>query len=81
MSTEQRPEERVHALMDELQDLLRDKVQDEENKELFDSYRQLGGVTDEQLDAFEQELGIRLPSDFRAFTNAKMVVGRHSRRN
>lgn len=47
MSTEQMPEERVHALMDELQNLLQDKVQDEENKELFDSYRQLEGVTDE----------------------------------
>lgn len=75
MSTEQLPEQRVYTLMDELDNLLRDKVQDEENKELFDSYRQLGGVTDEQLDAFEQELGVRLPNDFRTFYKRKNGSG------
>ncbi|WP_339180192.1 SMI1/KNR4 family protein [Paenibacillus sp. FSL R5-0701] len=65
------PEQRIYELMDELDMLLEEKVQDEENRELLNEYREFEGVTDEQLDAFEQEHGIRLPADFRAFYKRK----------
>ncbi|WP_405170926.1 SMI1/KNR4 family protein [Paenibacillus sp. FSL H8-0280] len=69
------PEQRIYELMDELDMLLEEKVQDEENRELLEAYREFEGVTDEQLDAFEQEYGIRLPADFRAFYKRKNGSG------
>lgn len=69
------PEQRIYELMDELDMLLEEKVQDEENRELLEAYREFEGVTDEQLDAFEQEHGIRLPADFRAFYKRKNGSG------
>lgn len=69
------PEQRIYELMDELDVLLEEKVQDEENRELLEAYHQFEGVTDEQLDAFEHEHGIRLPADFRAFYKRKNGSG------
>ncbi|WP_128103911.1 SMI1/KNR4 family protein [Paenibacillus sp. DCT19] len=68
-------EQRIYALMDELDAMLDEKVQDEENQELLSDYRELDGVTDEQLDAFEQEYGVQLPADFRAFYKRKNGSG------
>ncbi|WP_145324659.1 SMI1/KNR4 family protein [Paenibacillus xylanexedens] len=69
------PEQRIYELMDELDMLLEEKIQDEENRELLNAYREFEGVTDEQLDAFEREHGIRLPADFRAFYKRKNGSG------
>ncbi|WP_413406934.1 SMI1/KNR4 family protein [Paenibacillus amylolyticus] len=69
------PEQRIYELMEELDMLLEEKVQDEENQELLEAYREFEGVTDEQLDAFEREQGIRLPADFRAFYKRKNGSG------
>lgn len=69
------PEQRIYELMDELDVLLEEKVQDEENRELLEAYREFEGVTDEQLDAFEREQGIRLPADFRTFYKRKNGSG------
>ncbi|CAM4521807.1 SMI1/KNR4 family protein [Paenibacillus xylanexedens] len=69
------PEQRIYELMEELDMLLEEKVQDEENRELLNEYRDFEGVTDEQLDAFEREQGIRLPADFRAFYKRKNGSG------
>ncbi|WP_440113939.1 SMI1/KNR4 family protein [Paenibacillus sp. QZ-Y1] len=69
------PEQRIHALMDELDVLLEEKVQNEENQELLNAYHAFEGVTDEQLDAFEREHDVRLPTDFRAFYKRKNGSG------
>jgi len=65
----------VHTLMDELEVLLEEKVQEAEIRELLDQYRDLGGASAEGLNAFEQEFGVRLPADFRAFYERKNGSG------
>ncbi|MBU5352754.1 SMI1/KNR4 family protein [Paenibacillus barcinonensis] len=75
MMSEQTPEQRMDELMDELLELLEEKVQDEENLELLEAYREREGATDEELDAFEQHYGIRLPADLRAFYKRKNGSG------
>ena len=74
MMSEPKSEQRIDELMQELLELLEEKVQDEENQELLEAYREQEGATDEELDAFEQYYSIRLPEDFRAFYKRKTAA-------
>ncbi len=57
----------MDRLRDEMNQLLHDKIQDEEIRLLYDQYLQLEGVAEEELESFEQQYNVRLPEDFRAF--------------
>lgn len=57
----------INDLRIELNHLLDLKIQDEEIRSLYDTYLQLSGVSEAELDQFEKLYEVRLPSDFRAF--------------
>ncbi|WP_433744518.1 SMI1/KNR4 family protein [Paenibacillus amylolyticus] len=61
----------INVLMDELNRLLDEKIQDHEIRQLFEEYQYLDGASDESLDLFEKEYGVRLPGDFRTFYHRK----------
>lgn len=68
------PNVSLNVLMDELNHLLDEKIQDHEIRQLFEEYQHREGASEESLDLFEKEYGVRLPGDFRTFTKAKTVV-------
>lgn len=65
------PNVSLNVLMDELNHLLDEKIQDQEIRQLFEEYQQREGASEESLDLFEKEYGVRLPGDFRAFYQRK----------
>ena len=62
------------SLIDELhktiEGLLAEKVVDEDI-EYFEEYKKITGVTDKQIDDFESDFSISLPTDFKAFYKLK----------
>ncbi len=68
-----KPESNVtlNMLIDELNRLLEEKIQDQEIRQLFEEYQHREGASEESLDLFEKEYGVRLPSDFRTFYQSK----------
>lgn len=61
----------LNVLMDELNHLLDERIQDQEIRQLFEEYQQREGASEESLDLFEKEYGVRLPGDFRTFYQGK----------
>ncbi len=57
----------INDLRIELNQLLDRKIQDEEIRSLYDTYLQLEGASEAELDQFEKQYEVRLPDDFRAF--------------
>ncbi|PQP81919.1 SMI1/KNR4 family protein [Paenibacillus sp. PCH8] len=66
-----KPDVIVEALREELDQLLDDKIQDEEIRSLYDEYLLMKEASDDDLNQFEKVYGIRLPSDFRTFYRSK----------
>lgn len=68
-----KPESNVtlNVLIDELNRLLDEKIQDHEIRQLFAEYQHREGASEESLDLFEKEYGVRLPGDFRTFYQGK----------
>ncbi|MFE6075896.1 SMI1/KNR4 family protein [Paenibacillus sp. NPDC057886] len=58
---------RWNDLFDTLNELLNEKVQDEEIRQLYEEYQHRKGASEETLIVLEEEFGVRLPKDFRAF--------------
>ncbi|MFS0871162.1 SMI1/KNR4 family protein [Paenibacillus xylanilyticus] len=67
--------ERMNELMNHLNELLNKKVKDEEIRQLYEEYQQLGGASEDSLALFETEFGVRLPEDFREFYKCKNGSG------
>ncbi|WP_353057583.1 SMI1/KNR4 family protein [Paenibacillus illinoisensis] len=63
--------ERMHELMNHLNELLDVKVKDEEIRQLFNEYQEKKGASEDRLAAFETDMGVRLPEDFREFYKCK----------
>lgn len=61
----------LNVLMDELNRLLDEKIQDQEIRQLYEEYQHREGVSEESLDLFKKEYGVRLPGDFRTFYQRK----------
>lgn len=58
-------------LFDALNELLNEKIHDDEIRQLYEEYQHREGVSEESLNAFETEYGVRLQEDFRAFYKRK----------
>ncbi|MDQ0655558.1 SMI1/KNR4 family protein [Paenibacillus sp. W2I17] len=65
------PNVSLNVLMDELNHLLDERIQDPEIRQLFEEYQHREGASEESLDLFEKEYGVRLPGDFRTFYQRK----------
>lgn len=65
------PNVSLNVLMDELNHLLDEKIQDQEIRQLFEEYQHREGASEESLDLFEKEYGVRLSGDFRTFYQGK----------
>ncbi|WJH28789.1 SMI1/KNR4 family protein [Paenibacillus sp. CC-CFT742] len=63
--------ERMHELMNHLNELLDVKVKDEEIRQLYNEYQEKKGASEDRLAAFETEMYVRLPEDFREFYKCK----------
>ncbi|WP_343226118.1 SMI1/KNR4 family protein [Paenibacillus sp. ACRRY] len=63
--------ERMHELMNHLNELLDVKVKDEEIRQLYNEYQEKSGASEDRLAAFETEMDVRLPEDFREFYKSK----------
>lgn len=63
--------ERMHELMNHLNELLDVKVKDEEIRQLYNEYQEKKGASEDRLSAFETEMDVRLPEDFREFYKCK----------
>lgn len=63
--------ERMHELMNHLNELLDVKVKDEEIRQLYNEYQEKKGASEDRLAAFETEMDVRLPEDFREFYKCK----------
>lgn len=63
--------DRIHELMNHLNELLDVKVKDEEIRKLYHEYQEKKGATEDRLAAFETEMDVRLPEDFREFYKCK----------
>lgn len=63
--------ERMHELMNHLNELLDVKVNDEEIRQLYNEYKEKKGASEDRLAAFETEMDVRLPEDFREFYKCK----------
>ncbi|MGG4131503.1 SMI1/KNR4 family protein [Paenibacillus illinoisensis] len=63
--------ERMHELMNHLNELLDVKVKDEEIRQLYNEYQEKKGASEDRLAAFETEMHVRLPEDFREFYKCK----------
>ncbi|MEK3920359.1 SMI1/KNR4 family protein [Paenibacillus sp. FSL K6-2393] len=61
----------LNVLMDELNHLLDERIQDQEIRQLFEEFQHREGASEESLDLFEKEYGVRLPGDFRTFYQGK----------
>ncbi|WP_321573897.1 MULTISPECIES: SMI1/KNR4 family protein [Paenibacillus] len=59
--------ERMHELMNHLNEVLDVKVKDEEIRQLYNEYQEKKGASEDRLAAFETEMHVRLPEDFREF--------------
>jgi cell wall assembly regulator SMI1 len=59
-----------------LESLLKRKVS-EDRKDEYETYKQINGATDQDLDNFEERIGIKLPKDFREFYKYKNGSGYH----
>lgn len=69
------PNVSLNVLMDELSRLLDERIQDQEIRQLFEEYQQRKGASEESLDLFEKEYGVRSASAiFVPFTKSKMAV-------
>ncbi|MGV2886689.1 SMI1/KNR4 family protein [Paenibacillus taichungensis] len=58
-------------LFDALNELLNEKIQDEEIWQLYEEYQQRKGASEETLIALEKQFDVQLPEDFRAFYQRK----------
>lgn len=56
----------IDELHTKIEDLLAEKVVDEDI-EYFEDYKKITGVMDKQIDDFERDFNILLPTDFKAF--------------
>ncbi|WP_336780814.1 SMI1/KNR4 family protein [Paenibacillus illinoisensis] len=63
--------DRMHELINHLNELLDVKVKDEEIMQLYHEYQEKKGATEDRLAAFETEMDVRLPEDFREFYKCK----------
>lgn len=63
--------ERMLELMKHLNELLDVKVKDEEIRQLYNEYQDKKGASEDRLAAFETEMDVRLPEDFREFYKCK----------
>ncbi|MEK4436835.1 SMI1/KNR4 family protein [Paenibacillus sp. FSL K6-2862] len=63
--------ERMHELLNHLNELLDVKVKDEEIRQLYNEYQEKKGASEDRLAAFETEMDVRLPEDFREFYKCK----------
>ncbi|MFS0855021.1 MULTISPECIES: SMI1/KNR4 family protein [Paenibacillus] len=60
-----------NKLFDALNELLNEKIQDEEIWQLYEEYQQRKGASEETLIALEKQFDVQLPEDFRAFYQRK----------
>nr|WP_240343084.1 SMI1/KNR4 family protein [Paenibacillus sp. ALJ109b] len=58
-------------MFDALNELLNEKIQDEEIWQLYEEYQQRKGASEETLIALEKQFDVQLPEDFRAFYQRK----------
>ncbi|MGC5773152.1 SMI1/KNR4 family protein [Paenibacillus pabuli] len=58
-------------MFDTLNELLNEKVKDEEIRQLYEEYQYRKGASEETLIALEKEFGVQLPEDLRAFYQRK----------
>lgn len=69
------PNVSLNVLMDELNHLLDERIQDQEIRQLFEEYQHREGASEESLDLFEKEYGVRVClAIFVPFTKGKTAV-------
>ena len=65
----------INDLLDKIEALLAENIIDDEEKGDFNSYKLLKGATDDEINAFEKDVGILLPEDFKEYYKIKNGSG------